>query len=177
VMLMLFVVGITGIYARQIEKFGWLGLAGFVVLSIGLLLTAAGAVMEVFVQPLLVTSNPDFVEGFNGMVMGHPHDADLGAIPTLWAVSSACFLAGTLLFGIANLRAGILSRWAAGIFAFGLVIGLPAATLLGNQRLAAVPISIGLAWLGYSLWSEGRKSATDAAPDAATPQPDAVALG
>ena len=177
VMLMLFVVGITGIYARQIEKVGWLGLAGFVVLSIGLLLTAAGAVIEAFVQPLLVTSNPDFVEGFNGMVMGHPNDADLGAIPMLWSASSACFLAGTLLFGIANLRAGILSRWASGIFAFGLVIGLPAATLLGNQRLAAVPISVGLAWLGYSLWSEDRKPGNDAATDAATPQPDVVAVG
>ena len=172
-MLTLFVVGITGIYARQIDKLGWIGLAGFVVLSFGLLLNIGGAFIEALVEPLLATSNPDFVHAFNGMVMGTPYTADLGALPSMWSASSAAFIAGTLLFGIANLRAGVLSRWGSGVLAFGLVIGLPIATLLGNQRLAAVPISIGLAWLGYSLWSEGR---THAAPvrDAAASRPDPV---
>jgi hypothetical protein len=31
-MCLLFLVGITGIYARQVEKAGWLGLAGFLLL-------------------------------------------------------------------------------------------------------------------------------------------------
>ncbi len=106
-MLTLFVVGITGIYARQVEKLGWIGLAGFVVLSLGLLLNIAGAAIEAFVEPLLATSNPGFVEAFNAMVMGTPYSVDLGAIPTVWSAASAAFLAGTVLFGIANLRAGI----------------------------------------------------------------------
>ena len=176
-MLTLFVVGIAGIYARQVEKVGWLGLAGFIILNIGLLLNIAGAAIEAFVEPLLATSNPEFVASFNAMVMGTPYDLDLGAIPAMWSASSLAFMAGTLLFGIASLRAGVLSRWGSGVLAFGLVIGLPVATVLGNVRLAAIPISVGLAWLGYSLWSEGRKSATDPAPDAAAPQPDAVAVG
>ena len=33
-MCLLFLVGITGLYARQVEKAGWLGLAGFVLLSL-----------------------------------------------------------------------------------------------------------------------------------------------
>ena len=177
IMVMLFVVGITGIYARQVTELGWLGLAGFVVLSLGLLLTAAGGVIEVFVAPLLVESEPDFVHGFLGMVGGHPTDADLGAIPVLWSASSAGFLGGTLLFGIANFRAGILSRWASAIFAVGLLASAPVAGLLGSPRVAAVPIGIGLAWLGYSLWSERRQPATAPAPDAATPQADPVAAG
>ena len=160
VMLLLFVVGITGIYASQVEKLGWLGLVGFVVLSLGLLLTAAGGVIEVFVAPLLVESNPDFVHGFLGVVGGHPTDADLGAIPVLWSASSAGFLGGTLLFGIANFRAGVLSRWASAIFAVGLFASAPVAGLLGTPRVAAVPIGIGLAWLGYSLWSQYRRPAT-----------------
>ncbi len=172
-MLTLFVVGIVGIYARQVEKLGWLGLAGFIVLSIGLLLNIAGAALEAFVEPLLATSNPDFVAAFNAMVLGTSYGVDLGAIPTLWSVGSGAFVAGTLLFGIANLRAGVLSRWGSGVLAFGLVIGLPAATVLGNVRLAAVPISVGLAWLGYSLWSEGRQRVSES-PDAATVHPDPV---
>ena len=172
VMLTLFLVGITGIYASQVEKLGWLGLAGFVVLSIGLLATAAGGVVEVFVAPLMVESEPDFVHGFLGMVGGHPTDADLGAIPLLWSASNAGFLGGTLLFGIANFRAGVLSRWASAIFAVGLLASAPVAGLLGTPRVAAVPIGIGLAWMGYSLWSERRRPAAARVADTATAQAD-----
>lgn len=164
-MLTLFVIGVTGIYARQVEELGWLGLAGFALLGFGLLLNIGGAFIEAFVEPLLATSNPDFVGSFNGMVMGTPYEADLGAIPTMWSVSSLGFIAGSLVFGIANLRAGVLSRWAAGVFGFGLAIGLPVANLVGNVRLAAVPISIGLIWLGYSLWADGRKGTSERAAD------------
>jgi hypothetical protein len=167
-MLTLFVVGVTGIYARQVEQLGWLGLAGFAALGVGLLLNIAGAAIEAFVEPLLATSDPAFVASFNGMVMGTPYQADLGAIPMVWNVGSAAFLAGTLAFGVACLRAGVLSRWASGVFAFGLVIGLPIASVLGNVRLAAVPVSIGLAWLGWSLWSGGRRQVTESASDAST---------
>lgn len=174
-MLTLFLVGITGIYASQAEKLGWLGLAGFVVLSMGLLMTAAGGVIEVFVAPLLVESEPAFVHGFLGMVGGHPTDADLGAIPTLWSLSSAGFLGGTLLFGIANFRAGVLSRWASAIFAVGLLASAPVAALLDSPRVAAVPIGIGLAWMGYSLWSKGRRSVSAPAPDTAAVEPAGAA--
>ena len=169
-MLLLFVVGITGIYASQVERLGWLGLAGFVILTIGLLLTAAGGVIEVFVAPLLVESEPGFVHGFLGVVGGHPTEADLGAIPVLWNGASAGFLAGTLLFGIANFRAGVLSRWASAIFAVGLLASAPVAGLLETPRVAAVPIGIGLAWMGYSLWSTHRRPATATSPEMASPQ-------
>jgi hypothetical protein len=176
-MLTLFVIGVVGIYARQVEQLGWLGLAGFAVLMFGLLLNIAGAAIEAWVEPLLATSLPAFVGAFNAMVMGTPYDTDLGDIPMMWQVGSLAFMAGTLLFGVASLRANVLSRWASGVFAFGLVVGLPVASVVGNVRLAAIPISIGLAWLGYSLWSEARKPATDTAPDAAMPRTDPVAAG
>jgi hypothetical protein len=176
VMLTLFLVGIAGIYAAQVEKLGWLGLAGFVILSIGLLLTAGLGVVEVFVAPLLVNSDPDFVHGFLGMVGGHPTEADMGAIPFVWSASSAGFLGGTLLFGIANFRAGTLSRWASAIFAVGLLAMAPVVGLLNaTPRLGAVPIGIGLAWLGYSLWSQRGRAARARVPDAATVQPDPAA--
>jgi hypothetical protein len=170
-MLTLFFVGVTGIYARQVEKLGWLGLAGYVVLVTGLVLTAIGGVIEAFVQPLVASSDPAFVQGMLDMVHGHPTDADLGAIPLVWNVSSAGFLGGTLLFGIANFRAGILSRWASAVFAVGLFASAPVAGLLGNPRVAAVPIGIGLAWLGYSLWANGRKQRAQA-PAPVTAQAD-----
>lgn len=175
VMVALFLVGIIGIYAHQVEQLGWLGLAGVVVLSIGLLITAGLGVIEVFVAPLLVESEPNFVHGFLGMVGGHPTETDLGAIPLLWNLSSLGFLGGTVLFGAANFRAGIVSRWASALFAVGLLASAPVAALLGSPRVAAVPVGIGLAWMGYSIWSGRRRAVTTPAPDAATAQPAGAA--
>lgn len=164
-MLTLFVVGVTGIYIRQAEKVGWISLAGYVVLVIGLVLTALGIAIEALVQPLIAATDPDFVNGMLAMVHGHPSETDLGAIPLLWNVASAGFMGGTLLFGFATFRAGILSRWASAVFAVGLFAMAPVAGLLGTPRVGAVPIGIGLAWLGYSLWADGRQRA--AAPSTA----------
>jgi hypothetical protein len=168
-MLILFVVGITGIYTAQVEKLGWLGLTGFAVLAFGLLLTAFGTAIEALVQPVIASSAPAFVQGMMDMIHGHPTDADLGVIPVLWNVASACFLAGTVLFGAANFRANILSRWASAIFAAGLVVSLPIATLIGMPRLAALPIGFGLAWLGYSLLTREQAPAGEPVATSAVP--------
>jgi hypothetical protein len=81
-------------------------------------------------------------------------------------------LLGCLLFGIATLRAGILPRWAAGVFAFGGPVSALVVTLLPHEleRLAAVPIGVGLAWLGYALLAERRENAPARVPATATPQ-------
>src|SRR3982074_3578136 len=62
-MCFLILLGNTGIYARQVEESGWLGLAGF--LSFGLMwaLTAAFQFVEALVVPLLVTDATRFVVG------------------------------------------------------------------------------------------------------------------
>ena len=52
-MTILFLAGITGIYASQVEESGWLGLAGYVALSLGLMITAGFVFIEAFVEPLL----------------------------------------------------------------------------------------------------------------------------
>ena len=49
------------------------------------------------------------------------------------------------------------------MFAFGGPVSALAVTLLPHEleRLAAVPIGVGLAWLGYALWSERRAHALE----------------
>ena len=174
VMVLLFVTGITGIYLAQVEKLGWLGFAGWVVLSIGVLVTGIGAAIEAFVQPVVASSAPAFVQGMMDMIEGHPLQTDLGAIPILWSLASAFFLAGTFLFGAANFRAHILSRWASAIFTAGLVVSLPLATLVGMPRLAALPIGFGLAWLGYSLLMHQRAPAAEPMPTGVVPEAGAA---
>jgi hypothetical protein len=167
-MSILWVIGLGGIYARQFHKTGWLGLIALIVMSLALLLTAALTVVEAYVVPQLVASSPAYVEGFLGLVSGHPSTVDLGAIPTLWAAHDALFLIGTVSFGIVTLWAGVLPRPAAALFAFGLFLVAPAVAAVGSPRLAAVPVGLGLAWLGYAAWSRRREAVgaplVDAAP-------------
>ncbi|MGH2515557.1 MAG: hypothetical protein ACRDHP_07865 [Ktedonobacterales bacterium] len=154
-MCLLFLLGITGLYARQVKASGWLGLAGFLVLSLSWALQTAFVFVEAFILPLLATTAPKFVEGCLGMVNGHPIAVNLGALPALYALVGVAYMLGGLLFGVAMLRAGILPRWAAGLLAVAATLTPLAALFPHNiQRLAAIPVALALACLGYALWSE-----------------------
>ena len=161
--------GVMGIYARQAEKVGWLGLAGYLLFSLFLALTTAFAFAEAFILPLLATDAPKFVEGFLGLASGSASDVDLGAIPTIYATAGAGYILGGLLFGVATLRAGILPRWPAGILAAAGPVSVLAVSLLphGIERFAAAPGGLALAWLGYALWAERRESAEQPMPGTA----------
>lgn len=150
--------GITGIYARQVKEAGWLGLAGFLLFSFFLVLTAAFTFAEAFILPVLTTDAPKFVEGFLGIFSGSVGEINLGALETVYLLAGVVYLLGGLLFGIAIIRAGILSRWAAGVLTLGAVVTL-AGSLIPHplNRIMAVPVGLGLAWLGYALWSERRE--------------------
>lgn len=149
--------GVMGIYARQANKAGWHGLAGFLLISLWLVLTTALTFVEAVILPLLTTDAPQFVEGFLGLSGGSGSDMNLGALAGAGLVSGVLYLLGGLLLGIATYRARVLPRRAAGLLAAGAVLSL-AAALLPNElgRLAAVPVGLSLAWLGYALWSERR---------------------
>ena len=172
VMLVLFLAGLTGIYARQVEKAGWLGLVGYIALSLGLLITAAFTFVEAFIEPILTALSPAYVTGLLGTVENVPSDLDLGALPTIYSISSALFLGGCIVFGIATIRARILPRPAAALFAFGIIVSAPLTAALDAPRIAAVPIGLGLAWLGYALWAEQRAPASEPLPALVLSQPD-----
>jgi hypothetical protein len=167
-MTVLFLAGITGIYARQVEQSGWLGLAGYVAVSLGLMITAGFVFIEAFVEPLMASSSPAFVSSVLAMVEGTPTQVDLGVLTTVWSASGALFLGGCIVFGIATIRADVLSRAAAVVFAFGFLASAPISISLDAPRLTAVPIGVGLAWLGYALCSQ-------ASAPAASPQNTAIA--
>jgi hypothetical protein len=165
--------GIAGIYARQVEAAGWLGLAGYLLLSLFFALTLAFQVAEAFISPLLATTAPTFVEGFLGIANGRPTGMNLGALPTIYSLTGfAGYVLGGLLFGIATLRAGILPRWAGGLLALATASPPLLAWLLPHplDRILAVPMGLALAWLGYALWSERGETAVEPIPGKASPQ-------
>jgi hypothetical protein len=151
-----------GLYARQVKETGWLGLAGFLLFSLWLVLILPFTFFEVFFLPPLATEAPTFGEGFLGIFTGAASEINFGVLAAVYKLTGVLLILGPLVFGIATLRAGILSRWAAGLLAVAGAL-VPAAALLPLERqpLVVVPVGIALAWLGYALWSERREQAAE----------------
>jgi hypothetical protein len=170
-MCFLALLGITGLYARQVRESGWLGLAGYLVFSLFWFLQAPYVFAEAFIVPHLTTAAPTFVKGWLAVAGGPAGGMDLGALATVYQVLGLLYILGGLLFGIAMFRARILSRWAAGLLIIAPFVAPTAALLPGElHRIAAVPMGIALAWLGYVLWSEQQEPAASPAPATTSPQ-------
>ncbi|HEY2331402.1 MAG TPA: hypothetical protein VGH94_05750, partial [Acidimicrobiales bacterium] len=50
------ILGLTGIYVRQTERVGWLGLVGYLLLSLWLVLIMGFSFVEAFVLPHIATA-------------------------------------------------------------------------------------------------------------------------
>jgi hypothetical protein len=165
--------GITGLYARQVEKSGWLGLAGYLLFSLFWAISVAFHFIEAFIEPLLATEAPKFVAGILGMVAGHASEVNLGALTAVYTLTGIVgYVLGGVLFGIATFRAGVLPRWAGGLLALGTLLPVLLSSLVHHpfDRLFAVPVGLALAWLGYALWAERHENALKALPDMGSPQ-------
>src|SRR5690242_21754832 len=89
--------------------------------------------------------------------MAHANSSGMGAMQGLM-IAGMGYSVGGLLFGIALFRAGILSRWASALFAYGTVSALALAALRESfNRPFAVPVGIALIGLGVSSWRDQRR--------------------
>ena len=161
-MCFLALLGVTGLYARQVKEAGWLGLAGYLVFSLFWALQAPYVFAEAFILPHLTNAAPQFVRGWMAVAGGPVGGGmSLGALATVYQLIGGLYILGGLVFGIATFRARILSRWAAGLLIVA-PLAAPVGALLPGElhRIAAVPMGIALAWLGYALWSERREQAS-----------------
>ena len=148
--------GITGLYARQVEETGWLGLVGYLLLTVYYAVQMCISFLESTILPLLTTVAPTFVESALGLANGSAGPINLGALTTIYSLVSVLYLFGLLLFGIAMFRARILPRWAAALLAVSGPLAGIMFTLLPSQldRLTSMPMGIAMVWLGYALFSK-----------------------
>jgi hypothetical protein len=158
-------VGITGMYLRQVRQTGVLGLLGYALLGTGYLTILSTSFLAAYVLPALADRDPRYVDQVlfaatsgNG---GTDTGVDLGLLQTAITVQGIGYLAGGLLFGIALYRARVLARWAAALLAIsGLVTVALAAMPDAFYRLLAVPNAIAMIGLGWSLWCATRTDST-----------------
>jgi hypothetical protein len=164
--------GIAGLYARQVEKTGWLGLAGYLLLTIFYAVQMCYAFAEPTLLPLLAPVAPTFVESVMGMSSGAGGPMNLGAFAVIFNIMPLLYLLGLLLFGIATFRANILPRWAAVLLALSGPIAMIMSQLPHQfARFAAVPMGIALAWLGLALFFERREKVSEPLSVKGNPQP------
>jgi len=148
--------GITGLYARQVEETGWQGLVGYLLLTIYYAVQMCISFIEPTILPLLTTIAPTFVESVLQLANGVGVPTNLGGLTTVYSLASILYVLGSLLFGIAMFRARILPRGAAALFAISGPLAGTMFTLLPYQlvRLTSIPIGFAMVWLGYALFSE-----------------------
>ena len=155
--------GMAGLYARQVEGSGWLGLAGFLMFTGWMTVVCGASFVEAFILPSLTTESPAFIASWMGMFSGVRGAIDLGTLPMIWNLSNLMFVLGPLLFGIATWRARILPRAAAVLMALNTVL-VPLGALVPpafQPKLIMIPMGIALAWLGYALFAERREKVVE----------------
>ena len=77
-------IGITGIYLRQVRQIGVLGLIGYVLLGVGYLAIFGVQVVGVFVLPSLAASQPGYVNDVFAVATSGTPVGDVGAVPILF---------------------------------------------------------------------------------------------
>jgi hypothetical protein len=178
-MAVLALAGFAGMFLRNRHRFGALGIAGYVLVSIGYLAMFANQCIVGYVLPIVARTSPGYVQDYLDAAMGGSPKGDIGHMADLFLVTGIGYSVGGLLFGIALYRAGVLARWASALFAAGTVSALALAVLPESfSRPFAVPVGIALIGLGLSLHRTSRTVA-DTAPATtgtvpATAEPAAV---
>jgi hypothetical protein len=151
-------IGITGMYLRQVRQIGVLGLIGYVVLGVGYLAIFGVQVVGVFVLPGLAATQPGYVNDVLAVAHSGTPVGDVGGMQILINGGFAYILGG-IIFGVALFRANILARWADVLLSVCAVATLATSQLPElTQRLFAIPVSVALIGLGYSLWRDQRNT-------------------
>ncbi len=139
----LLLVGLVGLYVRQSEASGALGLASFVVAFLGTALVLGAVWAQLFIAPFLATEAPAAL-----------NTEPTGTLALGFTLTFALAAVGYLLFGIAALRARVYPRAAAIVLIAGAVISflpIPA---------SGIVLDVVLAWLGFVLFT-GRSASAE----------------
>lgn len=116
---------------------------------IGVTLESGGNFSSVTLTPDLAATVPD---ALTTLMNRPPFDFPV-AVVVFGLTLMVSRTLGFLLLGVAILRAAVLSRWAGLLLIIGVLLAFSSGVspLIGS--VAAAIFALGLAWLGYVLWS------------------------
>jgi len=158
VMAVLALAGFGGMSLHNRHRFGVLGVAGYVLVSVGYLAIFANQVIVACVLPTVAATDPGYVQAYLDAAVGGSPSRDIGGMSILFGLTGLGYALGGLLFGIALFRARLLSRWASLLLAAGTTSALALSMLPESfNRPFAVPVGIALMGLGISLSRDARR--------------------
>ena len=164
-------IGVTGLYLRQVRETGVLGLIGFLLFGAAFLMIAIVSFAEAVILPQIAEVAPRYVNDVLATLVGNPVKGDVGGLTLANGVAGVTFLLGGLVFGIALYRAGVVARWAALLLAIGAFASLLAGVLPDSvMRVATFPTAVAMMGLGYSLWRETHIVIPEPVPSVSTSQ-------
>ena len=143
-------VGVVGLYlyARQNVRFGKLGAVGFYICAIVFAIEAVGGLAIIVSETMLGGAFVSVLDGIHPLVL--------------------LLMIGTILFGVATLRAGDLPQGGALMLVVVPLLMIASLFLLGGPEWAFTGgmalFGIGWAWLGYGLLSRQREGSVQARP-------------
>jgi hypothetical protein len=152
--LMLLIPGLMGLYARLVNRTGWLGFAGFLLTLLPLLVMMGVSVVDMLIWPSIARVQPDLILTSEGEFIqsSGPFAATISLIVPFAMIGAL----GLILLGIAIWRGQELPRWAGLLLAIGgplYLIGpgfVPHGMFLLNL-LVYGPFAAATVWLGLSL--------------------------
>ena len=147
--------GLVGLYARQVEETGVLGLIAFLIAFTGTAMMFSESWVLNFVVPMLAEATPELV--------GLAVTALPGTLMVGLMLTFGLFGLGWLLFGLVSLQAGVLPRGAAILLMVGAVL-VTVLFLTIELPFGFVVFGAALAWMGYALWSGAGEQATEPQP-------------
>ena len=132
----LLLVGLVGLYVRQTESAGNLGLVGFALAFLGSALILGAVWAQFFVAPFLASEAPEALD-----------TEPTGMLSVGFILSFSLSALGWFLFGMATLRARVYPRAAAIVLMVGAAISflpIPASGMILN---------VAVGWLGFTLFT------------------------
>jgi hypothetical protein len=136
--------GLLGLYSRQADKAGILGLIAFLMAFAGTaLLIGFVWYLGFLVFPWLAEAAPELANADPSMRLA------LGGL----VLMALLYLPGWVLFGVASLRAKVFPGLAAVLLVIGVVLD-PITVAVRIPVLAAAVLGVGMGWMGYIVWTE-----------------------
>ncbi len=144
--------GLSGLYLRQVEKAGMLGLFGFVLTLFGSAFGLSVAVDEVVLYPFIAAQEYAPKTWFDLAGLAWP----LAGLVVPLLLNIIFFDLGIILTGIVIVRAGALSHWVGWSFISSMALSIGAflsPAIYSIFYIGGMILGIGFAWAGYVLWS------------------------
>jgi hypothetical protein len=152
-MAILALVGVLGMYLRQVEEVGVLGFVAVVLYGCGFFLIFGFSFVEAAVLPQLADTNPRYVVDVMALTATGEAAGEAGGLGAANVGSAVTYLLGGVLFGLALWRARVLWRWAAALLVIGALSTILIRVLPESlDRMVAIPVGVAWAGLGISLW-------------------------